>query len=163
MEEITMPTNQENYFVLPDNLIKNRKYDYDIESNILKVSSNEKKGVEKEKETILVNRSGYKWLLFLNVILTIQFLYFIVYLTRVNYCPSNYRDAVKSNFKPRRLNEKYVTDFMKKNRKEITNSENYRKKNGITLEFANLIRPIYRNSLFSQRMILPRNNTKKLI
>jgi hypothetical protein len=149
MEEITYP-NEDNYFVLPDNFVKkNRKFEYDEESNILKISQK----VKKEKENIIVNKNAYKCLLLFNILLTIHFLCFIV------YCVKTYDNSTKTTkvdmiYKNRQSQRKLLrgrmTDFHHIHVKEILNSQN--NKNALTMRVMNLVKPVYIDSLLSKRL-----------
>jgi hypothetical protein len=152
MEEVTCP-NEENYFVLPDNFIKkNRKFEYDEESNILRISQ---KKVKKEKENIIVNKNAYKCLLLFNILLTIHFLCFIVYCVKTydNSTKTSKFDRIHKNRKlqsQRKLLRGRVTDFHHIHLKEIVNARN--NKNALTMNVMNLIKPVYIDSLLSKRL-----------
>ena len=159
MEEMT--TIEDNYFILPNTFVnKNRKYehhidydidydvDYDIESNILTVSS-EKKG-KKERENMIVNRNGYKYLLLANILLTIQFLFFLSYFVKMTHSVQN--NAPVINVTTRRLRTgNSINSFINTHRKEIENSK--KKINMLTTRVMKLIKPRYIDSLKSKRLV----------
>jgi len=159
MEEITMCPNEENYFVLPDNFIKkNRKFEYDEESNILKISQK----VKKEKENMIVNKNAYKCLLLFNILLTIHFLCFIVYCVKThdNSMKKTRIDIHKNRQSQRKLLRGRITDFHHVHLKEIVNARN--NKNALTLHVMELIKPVYTDSLLSRRLhAFPKKNGKK--
>jgi len=155
MEEMTMI--EDNYFILPDTFSNNnRKYenhidydvDYDIESNILRVSS-EKKG-KKERENMIVNKNGYKYLLIANILLTIQFLFFLSYFVKMTHGVEN--NAPVTNITTRRLRtDNSFNSFINTHRKEIANSK--KKTNRLTMKVMKLIKPLYIDSLKSKRLV----------
>lgn len=155
MEEITYP-NEDNYFVLPDNFIKkNRKFEYDEESNILKISQISQK-VKKEKENIIVNKNAYKCLLLFNILLTIHFLCFIVYWVKA-YDNSTKTTKVDMIYKNRQLQQSQrkllrvrMTDFHGIHVNEIANARN--NKNALTMHVMELVKPVYTDSLLSKRL-----------
>lgn len=155
MEEMTMI--EDNYFILPDTFSNNnRKYehhidydvDYDIESNILRVSS-EKKG-KKERENMIVNKNGYKYLLIANILLTIQFLFFLSYFVKMTHGVEN--NAPVTNITTRRLRtDNSFNSFINIHRKEIANSK--KKTNRLTMKVMKLFKPLYIDSLKSKRLV----------
>jgi len=139
---------EDNYFILPDTFSNNnRKYehydvDYDVESNILRVSP-EKKG-KKERENIIVNKNGYKYLLIANILLTIQFLFFLSYFVKMTHNVQN--NVPISNVTVRRLRtDNSFNSFINMHHKEIINSK--KKTNRLTMRVMKLIKPRYIDSL----------------
>jgi len=145
---------EDNYFILPDTFSNNnRKYehydvDYDVESNILRVSP-EKKG-KKERENIIVNKNGYKYLLIANILLTIQFLFFLSYFVKMTHNVQN--NVPISNVTVRRLRtDNSFNSFINMHHKEIINSK--KKTNRLTMRVMKLIKPRYIDSLKSKRLV----------
>lgn len=148
---------EDNYFILPDTFSNNnRKYehhidydvDYDVESNILRVSP-EKKG-KKEKENIIVNKNGYKYLLIANILLTIQFLFFLSYFVKMTHSIKNTEPLTNMNVRRLRTDNSF-NSFINMHDKEIINSK--KKTNRLTMRVMKLFKPLYIDSLKSKRLV----------
>jgi hypothetical protein len=155
MEEMTLL--EDNYFILPDTFSNNnRKYehhidydvDYDVESNILRVSP-EKKG-KKERENIIVNKNGYKYLLIANILLTIQFLFFLSYFVKMTHPVKNTEPLTTMNVRRLRTDNSF-NSFINMHHKEIINSK--KKTNRLTMKVMKLFKPLYIDSLKSKRLV----------
>ena len=150
MEELFLP-NKEDYFVSLDIDVDEEDKYYDVESNIWSVSP-EKKVKKIKKENIIVNKIGYKYLLIVNFILTIQFLVFLAYFAKTTHLVKN--DENVNNLNSRRLrSDNSINPFINIHRKEIANSKKRNYNNIITMKVMKLINPPYIDSLKSKRLI----------
>ncbi len=153
---MTLTPSQESYMIIPDNMIpKNYKYEYDIESNVLKLSK-EKKIKRREIDELRYIKKNYRCLLFINVILTIQFLVFIVFCVR-NYESLKQQNIIQKIRRERRLNnthrQSFRSDFNNPHKTEVTNLKKYAKLySNKNIDLLGLLKPVYTNSLLSKRI-----------
>ena len=155
---MTLTPIQESYVIIPDSMIpKNYKYEYDIESNVLKLSK-EKKIKRREIDELLYIKKNYRCLLFVNVILTIQFLVFIIFCVR-NYESLKQENVIQKIRRERRLTNSYReslrSDFNYLNKEKVTNFRKYTKiylnKN---IDLSGLLKLVYTNLLLLKRIII---------